>query len=76
MYPLFSALGETSGVISANAETAAFTILDVLTKVGFGLWLLLGHNHSKDEHGATLPAYWIEVRGAGVAGVIQLPVSE
>ncbi|KAF8524560.1 hypothetical protein BU17DRAFT_63127 [Hysterangium stoloniferum] len=74
MYPIFSGLGEASGVIPANGETVILTILDVLTKVGFGLWLLLAHKHDEGEHGGTLAVYWTEVRGSGAeVGAIQLP---
>ncbi|KIJ57165.1 hypothetical protein M422DRAFT_149760, partial [Sphaerobolus stellatus SS14] len=74
MYPVVFALGDNAALISPNAEAIAYTVLDVMAKAVFGMWLLFMHKHDSDESAAILPAWAVEVRGTR-AGVIQLPVS-
>lgn len=74
MYPIFFALGEGAGRISLNAEVIVYTILDIFTKILFGLWLLLRHKHDNEEECAVmLSESWTEPWGAKT-GAIQLPV--
>lgn len=76
LYPIFFALGKGAGRISTDAETIAYTIIDIFTKTVFGLWLLFRHKHDRDEESAVvLPESWTEPRGTK-PGVIQLPVSD
>jgi len=73
MYPIVLALGEYTAMISSDAETVAFLVLDLMAKVVFGLALLSMHNHVGQDNAAILPEWLLEIRG-NKAGAIQLPV--
>jgi len=72
-FPVF-ALGQGVGIINPNGETIAYTVLDILAKAMFGIWLLVVHKHDSEDAAVCLPDHWTEPRGAR-RGVIQLPVS-
>jgi len=71
--PIF-ALAEGTGIINPDGETIAYTVLDILGRTVFGIWLVLGHKHESEDAAVCLPEHWTEPRGSR-RGVIQLPVS-
>ncbi len=52
-----------------DSEIIAYAVLDVLTKTGFGLWLLLSHR-SVPESGVEVGGYW--AHGLAAEGTIRL----
>lgn len=75
LYPITFIVSQQTGLISVNWEVIIFTILDLLSTVGFGLWLLLAYRPARDdEYAAALPDCFVDERGTS-RGPIQLPVS-
>lgn len=54
-----SAWGVTTGAhkTNVNVEIIIFAVLDVLTKAGFGLWLLISHRKTP-EVDLVVDGYW------------------
>lgn len=68
VYPVIWVAGEGTGRISVSTEVIAYSVLDVLAKIGFGFWLLVAHRKIEESR-IPLSGAWVNGVYAGYGAV-------
>ncbi|CAM1508613.1 Fc.00g054610.m01.CDS01 [Cosmosporella sp. VM-42] len=69
IYPIVWGIADGGRRVSVDSEIIVYAVLDILAKVGFGIWLLSAHRQNPDTH-VDLGGYWSN--GLGTEGRIRI----
>ncbi|RYO93658.1 hypothetical protein DL764_007955 [Monosporascus ibericus] len=60
VYPIVWGFAQGAHIASVDGEIITYAVLDILTKAGFGLWLLLTHGRDAVRPTPSLDGFWSE----------------